>query len=478
MVPFQPQTEMIATDKTDVEKPADVQERDHRAGAASRSQSPNTSRYEQECIRKEAEALVEELKAKVSGLWLKLKKQPLDSILFTLSKLSERNLLGLVNASFPERLDAQRTTELIDGVSDAQKSQSMEALRYHNLLPWIIAKESVSDISDIIASRCRYPPNQFVIGDKANLHFGRGLGAFDTQLGRGDLLVELDPWFGRLYRIETEVELVKRPGLYAFEEAVCILQSQVTIYQGFVRIVNTLAVATVVKNDDFKYRRTTPPMIWKLGLTHTAKLVNDHLTSIKAKSSQLCSVSGKLESEIKSLAVSMSLAAAERASLSVPGLCFTVDLERHERLLTFNALSMDLDNLCEQVKEHPSAWQEPIHLALEFVESDCIWIIKRLAFQVVYVVLESASLGLSMSVIDVSDQTPPGEWEALRKQQPLAWLLLRLHGARGDLLELIKLLLQYIDKHADQFHFRIGPTVDDFRIIRDVLVATEALRPS
>ena len=271
---------------------------------------------------------------------------------------------------------------------------------------------------------------------------------------------------------------MQRPGVDTFEEAVCILQSQATIYQGLTRIVNTLALATVIKNDEFRHCRTKAPMTWKLGLAHAAKLVKDYLTSIKAKSSQLSSVSWRLESEIKGLAVSMSQAAAERAPLSVSGLCCSLDLERHERLLSFQGLAMDLDNLCEQVKEHPTAWPEPVRLSLELIEKDCIWIIERLAYQVAYVVLQSAPLSLSMCVPNVSDQTPPGEWEALRKQQPLAWLLQRLYGARGNLIELIKLLLQYIDKHANQFHSRIGATVDDFRMVRDVLVATEALRPS
>ena len=177
MVPSQPQTDVVVTDKTDVEKPDDVQERDHRAGTASISQLPDFSQHGQECMRKEAEALLKKLAVEVSGLWSTLKKQPLDSLLFTLSKLSEKNLLRLVNASFPERLDKQRTMELIDGVLDAQEPQSMEALRYHNILPWVIGKESVSDVSDLITSRCRYPPNHFVNGDKAKLAFWLGPGS-------------------------------------------------------------------------------------------------------------------------------------------------------------------------------------------------------------------------------------------------------------------------------------------------------------
>ena len=469
---------MIAANDTDGEKPASVQEHDRRAGAASTSQPPNALRDEEECTRKEAEALIEKLASEVTGLWLTLKKQPLDSILFTLSKLSEKNLLGLFNTSFPERLDAQRTMELIDGVLDAQRPQSMEALRYHNVLPWIVGKESVSDISDLIASRCRYPPDQFVIGDKANLRFGRTLGVFETQVGRKDFLVELDPWSGRIHSIEMKVELVQRPGVYAFEEAVCILQSQATIYQGLTRLIKTLALATVVGKNDFTYGRATPPMTWKLGFAHAAKLANDHLTTIKAKSSRLCSAAGRLEHEIKRLAVSMSQAAAKRTPLSIPGPCCSLDLERHERLLSIYGLAMDLDNLCEQVKKNPAAWSEAVRLSLELIESDCIWIVERLAYQVTYAVFQSSALSLSMSIPEPSDQTSLDEWEALRKQQPLAWLLQRLHGARGDLIELIKLLLQYIDTYADQFHSRIETTVDDLRLIKDVLVATEGLRPS
>lgn len=147
-------------------------------------------------------------------------------------------------------------------------------------------------------------------------------------------------------------------------------------------------------------------------------------------------------------------------------------------MLLFCGLSMDLESLNRQVKAYSTASPELVHAALELVERDCVQIIRRLGYNMAYVLTEHSGQNLSMNNPDDAEGLSPADWQALRQEQPLSWYLLRLYRAQDDSIELIDLVLQYIEKHPEEFHTQARATVDDYKLVKSVLVAAEALHPT